>query len=332
MNIFHVALFLCVICYVYASEKSVIDLEQENTSVPVEVVDPIASSPKGIAFREAVQGKDMDAARYIFYHGDDKLMNYCGKYLISLESPKLVELIKSANFDNEVWLLRVVLIFAGLLLINQVFDAVKPSDNILGHVAESAYVACIPEKLTYLVKRITDKDGQEWAVTNGVMVLFGEKIEGFDPLLSALEDGTVLGQHLRNVAIHRVFKRASSNYSDVRGTLLGKRFFDHPAILVHDYSAALYTSHQNGGQTKEHFHWLLRRADHQDLEAVKRDYFFSKQKPEFQEAVDHALRVVGTDTRYEMGRKERITIISEALNYHVAGVLFELILGYYLEW
>ena len=64
---------------------------------PVEVEDPIASSPEAQSFREAVQRGDMEAAKNVFDSGNDELKKYCGEYLVSLGSSRLVELINGAN-------------------------------------------------------------------------------------------------------------------------------------------------------------------------------------------------------------------------------------------
>ena len=90
------------------------------------------------------------------------------------------------------------------------------------------------------------------------------KTEYFDPLLSAIKKGTFLSQDLENVAILHAFL-TSSKYTDDR-SLFTKRFFNHPAVSSEYYSVALYRSYNNGDQNKELFHWLLERADCQDLE------------------------------------------------------------------
>ena len=74
--------------------------KQWTSSVLVEV-DPIASSPEGQSFMEAVQNGDMEAAINIFYCGNDELKKYCGKYLVSLGSTRLVELINGADMIHQ---------------------------------------------------------------------------------------------------------------------------------------------------------------------------------------------------------------------------------------
>ena len=111
----------------------------------------------------------------------------------------------------------------------------------------SADLACMPQRFTYLLNKIDDKEEQEVAVRNGVNALFDEnKTECLDPLLSALKEGTFLSKDLENIAIRQAFWVAS-RYQDDR-TLFAKRFFDHPAISAKDYSNALYNSYNNGGQ------------------------------------------------------------------------------------
>ena len=150
--------------------------------------------------------------------------------------------------------------------------ALKPSNDLLRDVAYSADLACMPQRFTYLLKKIDNKEDQELAVRSGVDALFDKnKTECLDPLLSALNEGTFLSKDLENIAIRQAFRSASS-YTDDRA-LLAKRFFDHPAISAKDYSDALYDSYRNGGKTKELFYWLLARADRQDLEAVKKEHY-----------------------------------------------------------
>ena len=43
----------------------------------------------------------MVAARNVFNGGNDELKNYCGKYLVSLGSSRLVELINGANDEQQ---------------------------------------------------------------------------------------------------------------------------------------------------------------------------------------------------------------------------------------
>ena len=117
------------------------------------------------------------------------------------------------------------------------------------------------------------------------------------------------------------------SYKDDRA-LLAKRFFDHPAISAKDYSDALYNSYEYGGQTKELFYWLLARADRQDLEAVKKDDEFSKHEPEFQQAVNDRWKAVGSETRKEIGREERIALMKEALDNVIPKDLLNLIAEY----
>ena len=132
-------------------------------------------------------------------------------------------------------MLQVLLVHADQPLIDEVFGALKPSNDLLRDVAVSADLACMPQRFTYLLKKIDDKEEQEEAVENGVDALVDEnKTECLDPLLTALNEGTFLNQDLENVAIRKAFWTASL-YQDDR-TLLAKRFFDHPAISAKDYS------------------------------------------------------------------------------------------------
>ena len=57
--------------------------KQETSLVPIGE-DTVASSPEAQNFVEAVQEGNMDTARNVFDSGNDRLKEYCGKYLVSL--------------------------------------------------------------------------------------------------------------------------------------------------------------------------------------------------------------------------------------------------------
>ena len=157
-----------------------------------------------------------------------------------------------------------------------------------------AELVCMPQNYICVLRKITIEWAQEFVVKMGVNALFYKnKTEYLDPLLSALKEGTFLSTDLVNIAIRSAFWYAPS-YQDNR-SFLAKRFFDHPAVSAVYYSEALHCSYKLS--TKELFYWLLTRADHQDLEVVKGDVHFSAQEPEFQQAVDKALRKVDPDPR-----------------------------------
>ena len=67
-----------------------------------------------------------------FRSGGDELKKYCGKYLVSLESSRLVELINDADDSlHKEWLLQVILMHADQPLIDEVFGELKPSNDLL---------------------------------------------------------------------------------------------------------------------------------------------------------------------------------------------------------
>ena len=55
----------------------------------------------------------------------------------------------------------------------------------------------------------------------------------------------------------------------------------HPAVSAEVYSDALYLSYSSRDPKKELFHWLLARADSQDLEEVRKSKWFSRSRPSF---------------------------------------------------
>jgi hypothetical protein len=298
------------------------------SSVPEKEDDPIANTSEGQGFVEAVQISDMKAARKIFGDGNNERKKYCGKYLVSLGSARLVELIKGA-WNNKIkeWLLQILLVHADQSVLDNVFGAVKPSNRNLKWAAGSAELACLPQRFAHLLKKINDKDDQKMAVSNGIIALIDEnRAECFDPLLSALNEGTFLSEDLENVAIRRVFW-AASRYQDDRA-LLAKRYVDHPAISAMDYSISLCNSYRCGDQVKEFFRWLLARADRRDLEVAKRSDAFFKMQPAFQKAVNDRRETVGSKTREVMGREERNTHIKEALDEYVPKDLLKLFSEY----
>ena len=74
---------------------------------------------------------------------------------------------------------------------------------------------------------------------------------------------------------------------------------------------------------------MLARADRQDLEVVKKDGRFPTRGLEFQIAVNRRWRIVGSKTRGEIGREERITLMKEALDSLIPTVLLNLIGEYF---
>ena len=129
----------------------------------------------------------MEAARKVFDSGNDELEKYRGKYLVAMKSSRLVKLINSARNDNKQWMLQVILAHADQLLIDNLFAKLNIPSHLLRDVANSADLACIPQRFIYLLGRITDKEDQEWAVEKGVGALFNRgKTECLIPLVSAL--------------------------------------------------------------------------------------------------------------------------------------------------
>jgi hypothetical protein len=294
-------------------------------SLPGDGDNPICQS-----FREAVQGGDAFTAIKVFHGGNNELKRHCAMYLISLGSSELVDMIYNAHALIRIGLLQVLLVYASQQLLDEIFDALEFPNNILSDVANNEELACTSQRFTYLLGKIPDKGEQEVAVENGVVILFAKnKAEYFDPLISALNEGTFLSKDLENVAIRYAFERAPL-YQDDR-IVHAKRFFDHPVISTKDYSGALYSSYNNGNKTKELFYWLLANADRQDLEAVKKNDMFSTWKSEFQDAVNHALQVVGSERRPGITRRRRVALMKEALIDGVPSALLDLI-GEYIEW
>ena len=48
-------------------------------------------------------------------------------------------------------------------LLDEVFGALKPDNDLLKGVAYSTYLACMPQRFTYLLRKNHDKEDQEKA-------------------------------------------------------------------------------------------------------------------------------------------------------------------------
>jgi hypothetical protein len=275
-----------------------------------------------------VQGGDMLAANNIFETGSDELKKYYAKYLVRQEGSRFVELVNGVDKNIKEWMLRILLVYADQPLINEVFRALKPSNDLLNRVAYSAELACMPQRFSYFLGKITSGEEQDWIVMNGVRALVDyNKTECLNPLLTALDKGTFMNPELENVAIRCAFW-ASSFYQNGRA-LFVKRFFDYPAVSAVRYSSALYNSYWNRHQDTSLFYWLLKNADYQDLQAAKDKEYFTGQQLEFQNAVDKALRGVGPDPRPRITLKRIETI--EALKDVLSDDVLNIVDGY-IEW
>ena len=149
MNPFYASLLLFGISSILASQDTFKCFKQRVMGLffnPVDNGDPVASSFRGHQFRRAMQQGDMYTANNIFNDGSDELKKYSVKYLTSLKSSKLVELIKNAYADYRTWILRILLIHADQSLVEEVLGALKPSNWLLSWVARSAYLTCISFK------------------------------------------------------------------------------------------------------------------------------------------------------------------------------------------
>ena len=241
MNLFYVVLLICGVSHVLASKDAYERFKQRVNLFfnPVDNGDPIANSFGGRWFRLAVHWGDIESACHVFGVASDELEKYCVKHLNTLESSKLGELINDAKDYTKPRWLRVLLIVADRSLLDKIFNVLNPSNNLLSRVANSTYLACMPQRFIYLLGKIGNKDEQEEAVRRGVSALVEEDTsECLDPLLSAL------GEDLANVAIREAFWSAC-DYQDGR-TVFAKCFFDNSVVTAEDYSIALYRSYDWG--------------------------------------------------------------------------------------
>lgn len=185
-------------------------------------------------------------------------------------------------------------------------------------VANSADLVCRIQQFAYLLKKIGAQAYQEKVVENGIgAVVFENRTECLGPLLSALNEGSFLNKEFGDGAIRRIFLSAS--LSPVEKAPILKNLFDNSAISAEYYSIALYNSYMMEDQTKELFHWLLARADRRDLEDVMEPGNFSRQTPEYQDAVNKASKDDNLEVR--IGIRERKIAIMKELEKYIPPVL-----------
>jgi hypothetical protein len=285
--------------------------EKVLPSIPTKRENPIADSPETRHFRKVVEEGNANAIISIFNGGNDELKEYCSNYLAQLESSKLARLSKQKvwekgdaeepehewSWEFKEWMFGALLEYAHLSLLDSIYYSVKPRNTILSRYGCSKRLLIdLPGRFFYFLSKFNFKAGQEDSVEWAVRSLFDwDKTECFDHLLLLLRKGTFLSRKLGKIAISEAFKKASE-YNDDR-SFFAKRFFDHPKVSPENYSDALYNSYFKGGQNKELFHWLLERADRQDLEMVKGAHTFSSMDSKFQEVISVALQNVDSYTR-----------------------------------
>ena len=193
MNPFYASLLLFGISSILASQNTFKCFKQRVRGLffnPVDNGDSVANSFRGHQFRRAMQQGDMYTANNIFNDGSDELKKYSVKYLTSLKSSKLVELIKNAYADYRTWILRILLIHADQSLVEEVLGALKPSNWLLSWVARSADLTRISLKdsLAFWARSML-KGSKSGLIKYGVNALFREnKTECLDPLLIALKE------------------------------------------------------------------------------------------------------------------------------------------------
>ena len=168
MNVFYAISFFYGVSHVLSSKEDKPEPDsprvyERSYSRSTNVIIHVVKSSLEL-FVEAVQRSDMGTALTIFNSGTDELKQYCGECLVGKEKNTLLNLINIAHVDYKPWLLQLVLVHAGELLIDEVFSAVEPSNDIMRCIAESVDVVCIPQKFTYFLNKIGTKVEQVYAV------------------------------------------------------------------------------------------------------------------------------------------------------------------------
>ena len=106
--------------------------------------------------------------------------------MASLGKSELVKLFNGAG-NYILWMLRVILVYAGQALFDEVSAAVKPTNSTLCGAAYNADLACKTDKFIYLRGRVTRREDQEQVVRDSVVVLIrANKTEHLDSLAGIL--------------------------------------------------------------------------------------------------------------------------------------------------
>ena len=102
------------------------------------------SREKGID--KAVDDDDLNTTSSIFFHDKDELEEYSSNYWSSLQRSRLVKLIKDVKYDDiKNWIKKTSMVNLEQSLLNNVLDAVNPSNDISRWIADGTELACIPE-------------------------------------------------------------------------------------------------------------------------------------------------------------------------------------------
>lgn len=326
MKLIHIVLSLGVTCHVFASETGV-GSGRKTTSLETLHEDPIARRDKAQMFESVVSAGIEYAAVDVYNDCNPELGVYCIKYCIKNErSNLLIRLFQSNTHKDKTWPLKTLLLYANMYLLSMIFRKIVFPKWILTQVAGDEDVVCIPEMHTFLLENNTDQAGRASAIIDGITVLFRKrKTEHLYPLLSALERATFLSQNLKDIAIHTTFWEGSCHDKDTE--VWAQRFFNHFAITAAKYSDALYLTYGKSDQGL--FNWLLKNADHKDLQQVIADERFLKMGTEFCGAVNLAKSKVGLDTRHAiLLRKNLDAILVTFLSEHLTNIFSKLIAEY----
>ena len=278
----------------------------EGLLITIEPEKPIKDSRGVKAFKEAMEkynvGDNIENAYNIYRRGDEELKKHCAEHLISLGSPRLTRRINHAKEEYfKRWLLEVPLVHADQTFLNELFKELNPSDDLLLGVAYSPDLACRPPRFSYLLNKVSL---QGLAVRNAVFGLFLEKkSECFDALLSELKKNNdiFVYKYLEKIAIRTAFKEASYRWDDKIEFI--KRYFNHPAISIEDYSDALYDSYGRHGGGDSIFDQLLAGANSQVLKMVQNDGRFSKHEG-FKKAINGRLKEIDSGPESEIARRK----------------------------
>ena len=249
-----------------------------------------------------MQKDDLLTARHIFDGSDDVLKQRYGEYLDTLDEVRLVRLVETAGMDLGAWLFGIHLVYAKTSSIG-IFKKFGSNWYFVHKMAGVIDLLRSPERFTRFLERM-DPQLQLEVAAKSVETLLGKEIKCVDSLLSGFAAATLLDPRVKHKAFDAVFvyMRAHPSEEVIR---YAKRAFVHFSTATKASPHALVMSYNLKDPGKEHFFWFLARADHHDLESVKKKDNFSTMPRNFQFAVNTALQAVGTRDKIRKGSLEQ---------------------------
>ena len=292
---------------------------------------PTATGVSNIqAFQQAVQKDDLLTAKHIFDGSDDVLKKRCGEYLDTLGEVRLVKLVETAGMDLGAWLFGILLVYY-ITSSTGIYEKFKSNGPFMRKTAGVIDLLRSPENFTHFLERM-DPQLQLEVAAKSVEILLVNGIKHIDPLLSGFATATFLDPRVKHKAFDAVFVYMREHPSE-EVIRYAKRVFVHFPFATKVSVFALAMSYSLNDPGKEHFFWFLARADHHDLESVKKKDNFSTMPRDFQVAVNTALKAAGTRARFEKAswNRMRFAIVVNSIHAHIPRRLFPILEDYAFE-